>query len=280
MQQARDEYGNNRKGPDNGILFSFLSLACACTRTSIFFLFLPRTYTHTLSPSKHQGHSLVLARSYTCLFLSLGFFVVVGVPWSSYRPLSLSYKHTCMHTNIHTNIHTCKHTHMHTNKHACMHTIIHVAYVHIPTYLPAIPTSYIYRSNRLPHAHACMHTITHVVQAYIPNIYPPTLPTPYIHKEQSTPSYTHSRHLSCTVYIQIRIRMLYAHIYICIGLTPMHWSLGKNVVDSYIESVQSPSQVTLSSEVSNTYVYIQSIHVYIQYMYIYSRPLMSRCLAR
>jgi len=125
-----------------------------------------------------------------------------------------------------------------------------------------------------------MHTITHVVQAYIPNIYPPTLPTPYIHKEQSTPSYTHSRHLSCTVYIQIRIRMLYAHIYICIGLTPMHWSLGKNVVDSYIELVQSPSQVTLSSEVSNTYVYIQSIHVYIQYMYIYSRPLMSRCLAR
>ena len=172
-------------------------------------------------------------------------------------------------------------TYTHTYEQTCMYAYNHTCSIRTHTYIPTCHAYILYIHKQSSPSYACFHAYNHtVVQAYIPNIYPPTLPTPYIHIEQSTPSCTHSRHPSCTVYIQIHIRMLYAHVYICIGLTPMHWSLGKNVVDSYIESVQSPSQVTLSSEVSNTHVYIQSIHVYMQYMYIYSRPLMSRCLVR
>jgi len=132
---------------------SMATTAKALITVFYFFFFLSRALAHaqvySFSFSHVRIHTLSLHLSTRdtpwCLLAltPVSFSRLASLSWWVYLgpPIVPSLSPTSIHACIQTYIQPCKHTHIHTNKHACMHTIIHVAYVHIPTYLPAIPTS-------------------------------------------------------------------------------------------------------------------------------------------
>ena len=212
MQQARDEYGNNRKGPDNGILFLFLSLACACTRTSIFFLFLPRTHTHTLSPS---------LTSWCLLALTPVSFSRLG-SWSGGCTLALlssplSLLHAYMHAYKHTYKYTYMQTYTHAYKQTCMYAYNHTCSIRTHTYIPTCHTYILNIQKQSSPSCACLHAYNHTCSTGVYTKYIPTYTTYTIHTQRAIHSliYTLTSPVMHCIYTNTHTHAIrtYLHMY-------------------------------------------------------------------